>query len=352
MLTKKQLIALAIIPQILLVKLLSHFPNLVEIIYSNGIFKFSSKLLHYVFGWIPLSFGDVVYTILGIYALRWLYINRAKITMNPLGWLTDILAVISTVYAVFHVLWAFNYYRLPLHESLNLNTDYSTEELIQVTHRLIKQTNALQLQLAENDSSIVTFKMSKAQLLALVPKGFENLSKDYPHLKYHPKSLKTSLYSVPLTYMGFSGYLNPFTNEAQVDYLLPKFRFPSTASHEVAHQLGYAAENEANFIAYLATTSHTDLYFQYSGQAFALGHCLNDLFKRSPSDYENITKNINTGVLKNFREVREFWESYKNSSEVIFKSSYNQFLKANNQVKGIESYSYVVALIVNYNLSK
>jgi hypothetical protein len=352
MLTKKQLIALSIIPQIALVKLLTYFPNTVETIYSNGLFKWSSKLLHYALGWIPFSFGDVVYTILGIYALHWLYINRAKITMNPLGWLTDILAVISTVYAAFHVLWAFNYYRLPLDESLNLNTDYSTEELIQVTQQLIVKTNALQLQLAENDSSIVSFPMSKTQLLAQVPEGFENLSKDYPHLKYHSKSLKTSLYSVPLTYMGFSGYLNPFTNEAQVDYLLPKFRFPSTASHEVAHQLGYAAENEANFIAYLATTHHPDLFFQYSGNAFALGHCLNDLYRRNPSEYEQILKTIHSGVLKNFREVREFWESYKNPSEVIFKSSYNQFLKANNQVKGIESYSYVVALIVNYNLSK
>jgi hypothetical protein len=352
MLTKKQLIALSIIPQIVLVKLLTNFPNTVESIYSNGLFKWSSKLLHYAFGWIPFSFGDVVYTILGIYALRWLYVNRAKIRMNPLGWLTDILAVISIVYAAFHVLWAFNYYRLPLHENLNLKTDYSTEELIQVTQQLIVKTNALQLQLAKNDSSIVSFPMSKTQLLAQVPEGFENLSKSYPHLKYHPKSLKTSLYSVPLTYMGFSGYLNPFTNEAQVDYLLPKFRFPSTASHEVAHQLGYAAENEANFIAYLATTRHPDLYFQYSGNAFALGHCLNDLYRRHPSEYEQILKTIHSGVLKNFKEVREFWESYQNPSEVLFKSSYNQFLKANNQAQGIESYSYVVALIVNYNLSK
>lgn len=352
MFTKKQLIALSIIPQIFLVKLLSHFPNFVESVYSNGLFQWSSKLLHYVFGWVPFSLGDIIYTFLGIYAMRWLYVNRAKITMNPMGWLTDILTVISIVYAAFHLLWAFNYYRLPLHENLNLKTDYSTEELIQVTNRLIEETNALQLELTGNDSSMVIFPMSKQTLLTMVPEGFDNLSKTYPHLKYHPKSLKTSLYSVPLTYMGFSGYLNPFTNEAQVDYLLPKFRFPSTASHEVAHQLGYAAENEANFIAYLATTNHTDLYFKYSGTSFALGHCLNDLYKRNPSVHETITEDINSGVLKNFREVRDFWEAYKNPSEVVFKSSYNQFLKANNQVGGIESYSYVVALIVNYNLSK
>ena len=34
--------------------------------------------------------------------------------------------------------------------------------------------------------------------------------------------------------------------------------------------------------------------------------------------------------------------------EPLFKEFYSYFLKANNQAKGIESYSYVVALLVDY----
>jgi len=34
--------------------------------------------------------------------------------------------------------------------------------------------------------------------------------------------------------------------------------------------------------------------------------------------------------------------------EPIFKVFYSHFLKANNQTKGIESYNYVVALLVDY----
>lgn len=347
--TKKQLLALSIFPQIFLVKLLRFFPDVVESLFSNGVFRTSSKLLHWVFGWIPFSVGDVMYTFLGIFAIKWLYQNRQKLIWNPLGWLTDVAASIAVVYAAFHLLWAFNYYRIPLHENLNLNTDYSTEALIEVTNYLIQQTNFYHQQLAQNDTTQVVFTMSKSTLLDMVPEGFAVISETYPNLKYDIPSLKTSLYSVPLTYMGFSGYLNPFTNEAQVDYLLPKFRFPTTASHEVAHQLGYAAENEANFISYLVTTNHPNTYFKYSGYAFALGHCLNDLYLKNPDAYESVVSKLNKGVRKNFQEVRDFWESYKNPSEAIFKSSYNQFLKANSQSKGIASYSFVVALIVNYN---
>ena len=34
---------------------------------------------------------------------------------------------------------------------------------------------------------------------------------------------------------------------------------------------------------------------------------------------------------------------------IKFKMSYSGFLKANNQSAGLDSYSYVVALLVNYN---
>ncbi|MBT8272247.1 MAG: DUF3810 family protein, partial [Bacteroidia bacterium] len=50
----------------------------------------------------------------------------------------------------------------------------------------------------------------------------------------------------------------------------------------------------------------------------------------------------------NYDEEREFWMSYQNPLEPIFKVTFNTFLKANSQEKGIESYSYVVALLVNH----
>jgi hypothetical protein len=41
--------------------------------------------------------------------------------------------------------------------------------------------------------------------------------------------------------MGFSGYLNPFTNEAQVNYMM-MYSFPMTTNHEMAHQMGFAVK--------------------------------------------------------------------------------------------------------------
>ncbi|OUS00041.1 amino acid permease [Flavobacteriales bacterium 33_180_T64] len=346
---KKLIIALSIIPQIIGLKILVNFPNIVETVYSHGIYIGISKGMRYVFGWAPFSVGDILYTLLGLYVIRWFYLNRKRIIKDTKHWVLDVLSAISIGYFAFHLLWAFNYYRLPLHESLHIDSDYTTEELVNLTHQLIDKVNTLHLSLAANDSTKVVMPYSKSEILKMIPNGYNELAKKFPHLEYQPRSIKRSIYSLPLTYMGFSGYLNPFTNESQINGLAPSFKFPTTGSHEVAHQLGYAAENEANFIGSMAAMHHPNRYFNYSGFTFALRHCLYETYKRDTGIYEKLLENINTGVLKNYQEVRDFWDGYKNPTEPLFKATYNNFLKSNNQAGGIESYSYVVALLVNYH---
>ena len=334
--------------QILLISILKHYPEFVEQFYSNGLYVFLSKLMRYVFGWIPFSVGDILYTLAGIYIIRWLILNRKRLIKDIINWLLDISATLSVAYFAFHMLWAFNYYRQPLYKSLNIEAEYTTEQLVTFTERLIEKSNAIHNQLSSVDSLKVELPYSKSEIFDNIQNGYAKLSESYPHLNYQPKSIKKSLYSIPLTYMGFSGYLNPFTNEAQVDGLIPTYKFPTTACHEAAHQLGYAAENEANFIGSLAAIHNEDSYFQYSGYTFALRYCLAELFRRDPEIYNRILPLINKGILKNYQEVQAFWMAYENPLEPIFEKTFDSFLKANNQSAGMKSYSYVVALLVNY----
>ncbi|WP_298536250.1 DUF3810 domain-containing protein [uncultured Algibacter sp.] len=345
---KKTIIALSLIPQILLVRILSNYPEFVERFYSHGIYEWLSKLFRFVLGWLPFSFGDFIYAFTIIYSIRWLLINRRRIKKDTKYWLVDVIATLSIFYFVFHLLWGMNYHRLPLHKSLKLEYEYDTEQLIAVTEKLIKKSNTLHSTLSEHDSLAVRFPYSKSDIFKMTPDGYKNLKSVFPHLNYEPASIKKSLFSYPLTYMGFSGYLNPFTNEAHVDGLIPVYKFPTTSAHEIAHQLGYAAENEANFIGCLASIKNDDAYFKYTGYTFGLRFCLNEIYRRDEALYETIVETVNLGILKNYEEVRRFWEAHQNPTEPLFKLFYGGFLKANKQSKGMESYSYVVALLVNY----
>ncbi|WP_024768711.1 DUF3810 domain-containing protein [Aquimarina macrocephali] len=334
--------------QIILIQILSFFPEVIEQLYSNGLFVYISKALRYVFGWLPFSFGDILYCVLIIMLIRFLF---KKVFKKHLLWkeiVLDIGATLSIVYACFHILWGMNYYRLPLHEILQLDDKYTEEELVTVSEKLIIQANSLHLQLEPNDSLPIRIPYSKEEIFQKTIPAYDQLHQIFPVLQYHPKSIKTSILSLPLTYMGFSGYLNPITNEAQVNGLILNYKTPTTSCHEEAHQLGFAKENEANFIAALTTMNYDDVYFNYSGATFALKFCLNDLYLRNEEKAICLIEKLRPGIRRNYIEVNEFWESYENPLEPIFKSTYDSYLKANNQPDGMDTYSYVVALLVNY----
>ncbi len=345
---RKIIIALSLIPQYVLVKILSNYPEFVETYYSNGLYQWISKIFRYVLGWLPFSFGDIVYGIAIIYIIRWLYKNRKRVRKDTKNWLLDVISSFAIFYGVFHLFWGMNYHRMPLHKNLGLANDYTTEQLIKVTEGLILKSNALHNKIAANDSAKIDLPYTKSEILKMVPEGYHNLKTVFPHLEYHPKSVKKSLFSYPLTYMGFSGYMNPFTNEAHIDGLIPVYKFPTTASHEIAHQVGYAAENEANFIGFMAAINHDDIYFKYAGYTFGLRFCLNEIYRRDEALYKVMVKTVNKGILENYKEIRDFWDAHQNPAEPLFKGFYNGFLKANKQANGMRSYSYVVALLVNY----
>jgi hypothetical protein len=346
---KLLIIGLLLFVQMGVVRLLAHYPAFIEAYYSNGIYPVISKGFRYALGWLPFSFGDLMYAALIIMVLREIVLLFKKRFRTLKLFLLKTLALASIVYGAFHLLWGMNYYRLPLHASLGIESEYTTEELIQLTEKLIVKSNQLHTQLAVNDSSGVVYAFAKADIYTKTLAGYTSLQSQFPTLKYPPKSIKTSLLSYPLSIMGYSGYLNPITNEAHVNGCIPLYRYPVVSCHEQAHQLGYAKENEANFIAVMATLNNEDLYFQYSGSIFALRYCLNDLYRRDAELGKTYRSQIRPGIYANYKESRDFWERMENPLEPFFKYFYSGYLKANNQPDGLKSYSYMVALLVNYD---
>jgi hypothetical protein len=259
------------------------------------------------------------------------------------------IAFVSKVYILFHLLWGFNYYREPIHKQLQIEDDYTTFQLIDFTEKLIVKTNQLHLKLKENDSLPVNFDFNHDKITDLVFNGIDEVNEPKLNLTYGRRNLKVSVFSYPLTYGGFGGYVNPFTLEAQYNNNIPSFKWPTTLTHEVAHQMGFAKENEANFIACLVGMNHKDESFRYATNGFALKQCLNEIYRRDPALFFELKQCVNFGVIENYMELKEFWKGYNNPIEPILKVVYGSYLNVNNQPQGMKSYSYVVALLVNYD---
>ncbi|GAA4052751.1 hypothetical protein GCM10022388_18850 [Flavobacterium chungnamense] len=231
---------------------------------------------------------------------------------------------------------------------MNIQREYSDDDLYRFTEKLIAKTNEIQFKITNDKNLKVSVPYTQDSMFKMSQKGYDNLGKQYSFFKYEIPSRKKSLFSLPLTYMGFGGYLNPFTNEAQVNYKLPMVGFPMTINHEMAHQMGFASESECNFIGFLASVKNDDLYFQYSAYQYALRYCLNNIGMKNESKFEYYKNKINPGIIENYKESEAFWKSYDTIIDKGFHAFYDQFLKMNQQKDGLESYSKYVDLLINY----
>lgn len=330
------------------VQLLAQHPNFIEKYYSLKLYPLIATVLHFLFGWIPFSFGDLFYTLLILW-LVWEIYNIFKRKTKFKVFVFKFLALISIIFFFFNLNWGLNYLREPLYKSLKISYDtYDSGELIEFTKKIIGKTNEAHLKITNSDTTLIYNEITKVQLQKKSIIVYNDLNEEFPKFKTHNYSTKHSLYSLPLTYMGFAGYLNPWTNEAQVNYLIPTNNYPATLCHEIAHQVGYASESEANFVGYLACISTTDEFFNYSGYLMAMRYCLSEVYRKDKKTYEDLQSLINIGVLKDLKQSRDFWLKYQNKSEKFFKLFYDSFLKMNNQKDGIKGYSKMVRLLINY----
>ncbi|HET8753880.1 MAG TPA: DUF3810 family protein, partial [Salinimicrobium sp.] len=119
---KKTALILAILlpVQIILIRILSHYPLFIEKWYSTGIYPFISSKLRLALGFLPFSVGDLLYLFLSILIIRFLILRLRQKFRNPKKWIPELLAFLSVMYFCFNFLWALNYYRLPLHQALEI----------------------------------------------------------------------------------------------------------------------------------------------------------------------------------------------------------------------------------------
>ena len=331
------------------IKILSYIPHFNEWVYARHIYPVIAVVNRWFASFFPFSIGDLLY----FWGFAYLFYQILQLGIqikHPKHQLLKISTFLLKTIWIFYLSWGLNYFREPLAKNLHLSTGkYTATQLLKITDSLIARTNRLQKQLSGNDSVAVEIPYSIDNILRKTPEGYRQIE-NYIQTKYSVPCIKSSLFSKQISYMSVSGYLNPFTGEAQVNKFYPKVFLPDIASHEVAHQLGYAPENEANFLGYLAAIHHPDLYFNYSGNIDALYYFLVELRHYDPKIYKTYLKKLHKGVLKNFIEAQIFHKKYR--FPIDFSSTYDSYLKLNNQKSGIHSYNEMVQLVIAYELQK
>src|SRR4051812_20981396 len=200
------------------IKLFSLNHALVEEYYTNGLYIFISSVLRIITGWVPFSVGDVLYAIAIIWMGAKLISHSAALFRRRVTKKSFVRGVIKTlnvllfVYIIFYSVWGLNYDRKGIASQLQLHPgNETTKDLTVLTDALLLRVNNSRRNLGDT-VHYEPFKTVFSQSVA----AYSQVQQQYPFLAYRFNSVKSSLYSTVGNYLGFSGYYNPFSGEAQV----------------------------------------------------------------------------------------------------------------------------------------
>jgi len=225
----RAIVIIALAAAIFLLMVLADHPLFIERYYSEGFYLFICHILHPVFNLFPFSVGDILYiTVICflVYALYRLIKLSVKKQFKQAGiFLMGLVIGLQGAILIFYLFWGMNYFRPSAGERLNLrDTNYTTTALKAVTATLIDSANACRARLTSAD-----LLQSNSDIYKTALRAISKLSADSVNFRTYDPGIKSSILTPLLNYIGTSGYYNPFTGEAQMNYQMPVVERPVTA---------------------------------------------------------------------------------------------------------------------------
>lgn len=256
------------------------------------------------------------------------------------------LILINVFYFVYQIFWGMLYFQPPITSRLP-KAEITLEKRKNLALKYLekcKQTRSLVKEDHYGVFKVSNLKSIKSEILSR--------QNQLPEFITYKKSagtnnFKPSLFRDVMSFTGILGYYNPFTAEAQYNAGLPSSYLPFTLAHESSHQLGFAREQEANFIGYLIGINSSNFELRYSTEYFTLKSLLNSIVYEDEKFVNDMLKNYSIGMKRDRMYERKFITKHQGWLNDFFDYTNNLFLKSNQQ-EGSVTYSYFVNLLVRY----
>lgn len=312
--------------------------------FFENLFEIQKKIHQLLFAWIPFSIGDVIYVLFGFF-LVYLIIKsfRKKTRSNAL---LNILIVLNITYFIYQIFWGMLYFQTPIISKFP-NTAITLEKRKALALDYLEKAKATRKLVQEDKDGVFMIKGVKS-----IEKEILQQQKKLPNFITSKQtdninSFKPSLFGNVMSFTGILGYYNPFTAEAQYNTELPSSYLPFTLAHESSHQLGFAREQEANFIGYLIGANSANIELKYSTEYFTLKSLLNSIIYEDEKFVKNILERYSDAMKRDRLNEKKFILEHQGLLNDFFGFTNNLFLKSNQQ-EGSVTYSYFIDLLVRY----
>ena len=258
-----------------------------------------------------------------------------------------VLAAFSVIYGGFCLLWGAYYYSADFEDQSGIRgAPASVAQLTAVTRYFTDLVNRFDEQIVRDDSG--RFAESVDGMFSRAPALYSAAEASVPCLAGAALAPKPVFFSRVMSYLNFTGFFFPFTGEANINVDSPACLIPSTIAHELAHQRGVAEEDEANFVAVLASLESGDPVYSYSACLLAYIHLGNALYS---SDYDAWLENyqrLSPGPRQDLDENNRYWKQFETPVSTVSDQVYTGFLQSYGQTLGLKTYGKCVDLLIAY----
>lgn len=338
---KNKIWAIILVAQFSLFYILSKIDFAVD--FFSNLFEWKKYYHVLLFSKFGFSVGDVIYTLVSLHLILTI-INIIRKKKN--GNFRLLFIFINILYFLYQCFWGMLYFQTPIIKKL-VRKDITEQDLKNLTIKYLALCKETRENVSEDNGGVFVIED-----IQNIEKEIVIQQKNLPgnitsKTSVGILSVKPSLYNEMMNYTGILGYYNPFTAESQYNPNLPSTQLPFTLAHEMSHQLGFAREQEASFIAYLCAKNSQNVNFRYSTQLYVLKSLLRNLSLKDEPFVKGILSQYSTKMKKDRTNELEFLKNHESVLSDVFGFTNDLFLKSNQQ-DGSITYSYFITLVALY----
>ena len=342
--------AIFLVLTVLLVLAAKYAPALVFSFYP----EFSRKLLS-VISSVTKAIPLAVWELLAGLAVLWLLYTFVRIFTQRrsfLCWLAGIVLSVCVGLFLFVALWGLNHFGPTVGEQLGLSVrEYTKQELTDATRYYAAQVNALADDVSRDDQGLAQLS-SFEELSKQAGAGYDKLAARYELFTGSHDPVKKLATWRMFSQFGITGIFICFTGEACVNPDTYEVWLPFTMCHELAHRQTVAAEDGANFCAYLACMENESPEFRYSGAIAAYVYCHNALYKADKTAASEIWQSLKEGVRADIQAANTHYAQYEGKVQDAATKVNDTYLKAFSEEAGVQSYGEAADLLIAWYLEK
>ena len=304
---------------------------------------------------VPFSLMEVLYVVFGLWVVFFLVRSIVLICRGHrkgrlfLRRVLILLLVALCLWAVYCWLWGFDYYGAGFVDQTSMTGRAATAaELEEVAEYFLVQANAMADQVQRDED--LGCAVDQKALFDEAPHVYDKIAQEFECLDVTYYTPKPMFFSKLMSITGFTGVYFPYTGESNINVDAPVSLTAFVMAHELAHQSGIAAEQEANFVAVAACTTSGIPEYVYAGYLGGLIYTMNAMIDTDPDAWQRLRDQFSPELERDWLDNIAYWQGYESVVEDVSEGVYDAYLKSNGQTMGMASYGACVDLLVEYFL--